>query len=286
MKIDNSLEENLLNFWKKDKVYNYSKKPILNSILYKHPAFNTIIILVGILIICNILIELLPSIIININTDMIYILTFLVLIFIVLVLTYNFNTGKNKKLFISRNLSEIYKFLYKNNIRSLTDYEKLIDRLEFKLNKVDRVKLIDDSLSTTIIGVGSFIGGNIFTDYFKLGNIDKYANSREVVNNLPHITMSTYMILLLLSILCICLYKFIVVSFNSLNSEELENLSLLIDDLQKIKLQIEIKESNKINSTNYQLNMTKIEKCNLDLVNKNIKLKNRINSITKKNRNL
>lgn len=269
MKIDNSLEEELLRFWKKPKVYRYnddSRK--LNNIICR-PTFISISTLIFIVLIC---LYLEPKLSSNKNIDKNYIdmIIFLVLILFILLFTHYLNTSKNKLLFESKNLKLLYLFLFKRNIKESIEYEKLISRLQCKLDKVDKISLIDDSLSKMIIGVSSFIGGNFFRSYF---------NSN--TSNITDDVINQYIVLLLVSILCICLYNFFLVSFNSFNTDDTNYLSLLIDDLQKIKLQIEIEESKENNRTNYDLELTKIEKCNLVLSNTNKRIQNKINSKNK-----
>lgn len=230
MDIDNSLEEDLLIFWKKQKINSSNHKLNNYHDILDHPELSAIGIIIILVFILNFFIHYLPLIIEDLNEDYACMIAFLILILVILVITYIFDATINKSLFEARYLDNILQYLYKRNIKNSKDYENLINRLQSKLNKVEQVTLIDDSLSKSIIGVSSFIGGNIFTDFFK-------ADSSSTLD------MNKYLILLLASILSICTYKFIIISFNYSNDKDKDNLILLIDDLQKIKYQLEKEDS-------------------------------------------
>ena len=214
-------EDELLKEWKKPKIFNNNDNNI--TIIKKNIYLISTLIyfVVGMFIVLK-----------YVDFNGVNASVSILLIFIVLSLigTVHIENSINFNLSKCRNIEKFSAYLDSKNIRTVEDYDKLIKRFKSKKDKLVKIKLVDGFYSDAIIGVISFfIGG--FLDRLLNKGIDK-----------NQINGEGYIVITLFVICLICMLRLVIASIDSSLNEEYENLTLLIDDLEKIKY---IKEGSK-----------------------------------------
>ena len=213
LKENYNIEEELLKEWKDPEIYNYDDN---NTIKKKIYLISTLIsFAVGMFII-------LKYVDFNsVNASALILLAFILLSVAGTVYIENsisFNLSK------CRNLGKLSDYLDSRNIRTMEDYDRLINRFKSKKDKLVKIKLVDGFDSNAIIGVISFFVGGFLKDFLFNQGVDKTQISGEV-----------YIVITLFVICLICMLRLVIASIDSSLNEEYENLTLLIDDLEKIK---------------------------------------------------
>lgn len=228
LNIDNEFEENFIKFWKSEKVF-YGDNKIV-ALMNNISGIFTIIFTIALIIVSAAINWIVTKF--KLQSDYALVANFILIILVILVLIFNLKNTKNKNLLQSRNLRELYKFLFSHNIKSYDDYSNLILRFEEKNAAIEYKYLVDDSLSNSLIKIGVFFGGSIFSDIIRYIGLDEKLPEGIDTN------ISFYLIMALVSFIIVCLYKLIIETFNNDNNTEKDNLILIIDDLKKIQFQI------------------------------------------------
>lgn len=234
MKFTN-FEDELFRFWKKPGVSNQKRK---DYFLCNHKHLIISFIILAVIIICLVISASDKEVVDEKDSEII--ILFVLFITIVLVYTFFIENEKNKELFRVRNLNEIYSFMYLHSIYTVADYEKIINRLKSKQEKIVEIKFIDEISAKTILSVFSFVAGVIFNSVFIGEDGKEYTFS-----------IYSYAVLALLAILLICMLRMMVVSLNTDINKNKYRLSLLIDDPERIKYELDqfdidnVAESNK-----------------------------------------
>lgn len=226
-------EEDLLKEWKKPEIYCGHSESTFQKFKYLIISVISVIIIVALLIL-------------NLRYDNFKTAIYLLLSLIILSLlaTVYINTDINKKLEDHRNLETLSEYLRDNNIKTVDDYTKLIERLESKKKKIVDVKLIDDFSSKAMLGVVSFFIGGILKETLFGKNISQNA-----------INIESYIINAFIAIFFVCLLKVIYESINSALNLDKQNITLLIDDLERIKYTIEKEETKVIEFEDEKVNL-------------------------------
>ena len=226
------MDENKTNYSLEDDVLKKWKSPDVHDGKSESKFKYVILSIISVVIIIYLFFE-------NLSYDNFKTAIYLLLSLIILSLlaTVYIDTEINRKLDDHRNLEEFSKDLSKKNIKTVDDYNKLIERLKSKKEKLVDVKLIDDFSSKAVLGVVSFFIGGILKETLFGENISQKA-----------ISIESYFINAFIAIFFVCFLKLIYVAINSALNLDKQNITLLIDDLERIKYTIEKEEIKNMNS--------------------------------------
>ncbi len=208
LKENYKFEEELLKKWKNPDIYNNDDKNKIYEII-KYAIGSLIAFIITMVIVINC---------VDLNKLNVSVIILLFLIVVYLVASVYVDKNINLKLSDYRNLEEFSNYLSNNNIKTIDDYDILIKRFKSKKEKLTKVELIDSLYSNAIIGVitffiGGFLKGKLFNQ----------------------ISGEMYIVNTLFAILIICMVRLAIIIINNSLNIEYENLTLFVDDLERIK---------------------------------------------------